>query len=117
MQLGREVLAVLPSGILRERVIVEEAREARNALGEAIQTWHRYGERMASVEAVAYVEAVRRQQTGGDTTYTVRMRYVEGLAGSMRLRWVTRRNRILWIAGIIERGHREEHEVTAEERS
>jgi len=35
----------------------------------------------------------------------------------MRLRWVTRDNRILWIAGLIERGNREEHEVTAEERS
>lgn len=108
---------MLPSGILRERVVIEEPREVRNALGESVQTWHRRADRMASVEAVAYVESVRRQQTGGETTYTVRMRYVEGLAGSMRLRWVTRRNRILWIAGIIERGHREEHEVTAEERS
>lgn len=107
---------MLPSGILRERVIIEKASETRNALGEAIQTWHKYAERMAAVEPVAYSEGVRRQQTGGDITYTVRMRYVDGLAGAMRLRWVTRGNRILWVAGILERGHREEHEVTAEER-
>ena len=108
---------MLPAGILRERVVIEEAREHRNGLGESTQTWHPVADRMASVEAVSYVESVRRQQSGGDTTYTVRMRFVPVLTGAMRLRWVTRDNRILWIAGIIERGHREEHEVTAEERS
>lgn len=108
---------MLPAGILRERVVIEAPQEVRNALGEATPVWHRVADRMASVEAIAYSETQRRQQTGGDTTYTVRMRYMEGLTGAMRLRWVTRGNRILSIAGIIERGHREEHEVTAEERS
>ena len=71
---------------------------------------------MASVEAQSYAESIRRQQTGGDTTYTVRMRYMPQLTGAMRLRWVTRENRILWIAALLERGHREEHELTCEER-
>jgi head-tail adaptor len=115
VQLVGEVL-VLPAGILRERVVVEEPREHRNAMGESVQTWHTVGDRMASVEAISYSESVRRQQTGGDTSYTVRMRYFPGLTGAMRLRWVTRENRILWIAGLLERGNREEHEVTAEER-
>jgi head-tail adaptor len=108
---------MLPAGILRERVIIEEAREVRNALGESVQTWHPVAERMASVVAISFVESNRRQQVGGDTTYTVRMRYYQPLTSAMRLRWVTRDNRILWIAGLIERGNREEHEVAAEERS
>jgi len=108
---------MLPAGILRERVVVEEPRETRNALGESIQTWHPVADRMAAVEAVAFVESTRRQQTGGDTSYTVRMRFCPALTASMRLRWATRENRILWIAGILERGHREEHEVACEERS
>jgi head-tail adaptor len=108
---------MLPAGILRERVIIEEPREHRNALGESVQTWHPVAERMASVQAIAFVESNRRQQVGGDTTYTVRMRYYQPLTSAMRLRWVTRDNRILWIAGLIERGNREEHELTAEERT
>ena len=108
---------MLPAGILRERVIIEEPRENRNALGESVQTWHPVAERMASVDAISFVESNRRQQVGGDTTYTVRMRYYQPLTSAMRLRWVTRDNRILWIAGLIERGNREEHEVAAEERS
>ena len=108
---------MLPAGILRERVVIEESREHRNALGESLQTWHTVGDRMAAVEAMSYSEGVRRQQTGGDTTYQVRMRYMDGLTGAMRLRWVTRGNRILWIAALLERGNREEHELTCEERS
>ena len=108
---------MLPAGILRERIVVEEARENRNPLGESVQTWHPVAERAASVEAISFVESTRRQQTGGDTSYTVRMRYFPALTSAMRLRWVSRENRILWIAGLLERGRREEHEVTCEERS
>ena len=108
---------MLPAGILRERIVVEEARENRNPLGESVQTWHTVARRAASVQAIAFVESTRRQQTGGDTSYTVRMRYFPALTAAMRIRWESRGDRILWIAGFLERGVREEHELTCEERS
>jgi SPP1 family predicted phage head-tail adaptor len=107
---------MLPAGILRERIVIEEAREVRNPLGESVQTWYPVARRAASVEAIAFSESTRRQQTGGDTSYTVRMRYYPALTAAMRVRWESRNDRILWIAGLLERGRREEHELTCEER-
>lgn len=104
------------SGPLREVVVVESPVESRNALGEAVQTWETYAVRRASVEAVGYSESVRRQQTGGELSHTVRVRFVPGVRGSMRLRWASRGDRILWISGIVERGHRQEHEFSVAER-
>lgn len=104
------------SGPLREVVVIEEPKESRNALGEAVQTWETFATRRASIEAVGYSESIRRQQTGGELSHTVRLRFVPGLRGSMRLRWLSRSDRILWISGIVERGHREEHELACAER-
>ena len=101
---------------MREVVVIEAPREEQNALGESVQTWHKFTVRRASVEAVSYSEATRRQQTGGELSHTVRMRYVDGIRGSMRLRWQSRDDRILYISGIVERGHRQEHELQCEER-
>jgi head-tail adaptor len=104
------------SGPLREIVVVEAPVDSTNDFGETFQTWERFAVRRASVEASSYAESVRRQQTGGELSHTVRMRYLPGLRGSMRLRWQSRENRILFISGIVERGHRQEHELTCEER-
>jgi SPP1 family predicted phage head-tail adaptor len=104
------------AGPLREVVVIEAPREEQNSLGESVQTWHRFAVRRASVEAVSYAESTRRQQTGGELSHTVRLRYVEGIRGSMRLRWQSREDRILYISGIVERGHRQEHELQCEER-
>jgi head-tail adaptor len=104
------------AGPLREVVVIEEPIETRNAFGESVQSWRRFATRRASVEAVSYSETVRRQQTGGELSHTVRLRYVPGILGSMRIRWASRDDRILYISGIVERGHRQEHELQCEER-
>jgi len=108
----------LPSGTLREVVIVEAARQARNEVGEAVQTmWVEHTRRRASIESVGYSEQQINRQTGGSVSHVVRMRYVPGLVGGMRLRWESRGNRLLYVSSVVERGHREEHEVYAEERA
>lgn len=104
----------LHAGILREKVVVETATETRNAFGEATATWSTLTERWASVEAVTYSEQQQNNQTGGTISHTVRMRYVPGLTGKMRLRWG---GRLLYISSVIERGNREEHELDCEERA
>jgi len=104
----------LPAGILREKVVIEEASETRNALGESSQTWATLTERWAELRAVSYSERQDNNQTGGTISHAVRMRYVPGLTGKMRLRWGSR---LLYISSVIERGDREEHELDCEERA
>jgi head-tail adaptor len=114
----REVLMALPSGILREVVVIEAAQQVRNELGESVQAnWREFTRRRASVEDVGYTEAQVNRQTGGSVSHVVRMRFVPGLVGGMRLRWESRGNRLLYVSSVVERGHREEHEVYAEERA
>ena len=108
---------MLPAGILRERVIIETPTETRNDLGESVQVWGDFAERFASIEQVAYSEIQTRGQLGGNASYRVRMRYVPGLTASMRLLWTSRGGRTLYISEVIERGIREEHELTVEEQA
>jgi SPP1 family predicted phage head-tail adaptor len=108
---------MLPAGILRESVTIQSPTEARNSLGESTQTWSDLTTRRAMIEAISYTELERRGQIGGSVSYTVRMRYVPGLTGQMRLRWDSRDGRILYVSSAVERGHREEHELTCEEQA
>jgi head-tail adaptor len=107
----------LPAGILRETVVIESPAESRNSLGETIQTWATFANRRASIVAESYSEAQQRGQVVGTGAYTVRMRYVEGLTGKMRIRWQSRGNRILYIAGLTEVNNREEHSLSCEEKA
>jgi head-tail adaptor len=107
----------LPAGILREKFAIETPVETRNAVGESIIAWQEVGTRLGSYEANAYIELDRRGQVGGSVSATVRMRYFPGLTGKHRLRWVSRDNRLLYISSVVERGNREEHELTVEEQA
>ena len=104
----------LPAGILREKVVVEQPTVSRNTLGETTQTWSRLVERWASVEAVSYVEQQQQGQTSGTISHSVRMRYVPGITGKMRIRWGSR---LLYISSVIDKNNREEHELECEERA
>lgn len=106
----------IPAGILRETIIVEEQQETRNDLGEAEVTWATFATRRAAVESISYSEQERQRQIGGTGTFVVRCRYVDGITGKMRLRWSSRGDRILYIASVVERNNRDEHELTCDER-
>lgn len=106
----------LPAGILRETVVIEAPAESRNSLGETIQTWATFASRRASVVADSYSESQQRGQVIGTGGFTVRMRYVEGLTGKMRLRWQSRGDRILYVASVTEINDREEHRLSCEEK-
>lgn len=105
---------MLPAGILRHRVTIEAATDARNTLGETTQTWSPLVDRWASIEAVSYSEQQQQGQTSGTITHEVRMRYVPGLTGKMRLRWGSR---LLYVSSLIEKNNREEHLLSCEERA
>lgn len=107
---------MLPAGILQELVVVETPTETRNALGETTLTWSEFGKRWAAVVAASYSEQEMRKQIGGMATHNVRMRYMAGLTGKMRLRWASRGDRLLYISSVVEHGRREEHELACEEK-
>jgi SPP1 family predicted phage head-tail adaptor len=107
----------VPSGILTEVFEIQEPVSTRNAAGESVTTWEAVRQVYGSYEAVSYSEQARRGQIGGNLQATVRIRYVAGVTGLMRLRWVSRNDRILMIAGVVERGRREELELTVEEQA
>jgi SPP1 family predicted phage head-tail adaptor len=106
----------IPAGILRETIVIEQQSETRNDLGEPVVTWATFATRRAAVEAISYSEQERQKQVGGTGTYTVRCRYVDGITGKMRVRWTSRSDRMLYIASVVERGNRGEHELTCDER-
>lgn len=107
----------VPAGLLRETVRVEYPQETRNSLGESVQTWHPFANVRAYVEPLSYSEQSRRQQIGGTASHLVRIRHLAGLTGQMRLVWTSRDNRVLYISSVVERGHRDEHELTCEEQA
>lgn len=105
----------LPSGLLSEVFVVERPVRSRNEAGESVETWETVRQVYGSYEATSYFEQARRGQIGGGISATVRIRYVDGLAGDMRLRWPARGDRLLYISSIVERGRRHELELTVEE--
>lgn len=108
---------MLPAGILRETIVIEQESTTRNSLGEVVPVWTTFATRRASVQAIGYSEQERRRQIGGIGTFTVRCRYVPGLTGKMRVRWASRADRILYIGGVVEQNNREEHELTCDEKA
>jgi len=106
------------AGQLRETVQLESPRYERNAVGEMVpvEPWEVVARRRASVQAVAYSEQRQLSQVGGSASHLVWMRYFGGLTGGMRLRWVSRGDRLLYVSSVVETGNREGLEVYAEER-
>lgn len=107
----------LPAGILTEVYALERPVAERNAAGESVTTWEEVRKLYGSYEAVSYSEQARMATIGGNIQALVRIRYAADVTSDMRLRWISRGGRILMIAGVVERGRREELELTVEEQA
>jgi SPP1 family predicted phage head-tail adaptor len=106
----------IAAGRLRESVTIQTPTEAQNSFGESEQTWTTFTLRRCSIENVSSSESIRNQETVGAVTHRVRLRYVSGLTGAMRIKWDSRSDRILEISQVLERNNREEHELLCVER-
>jgi len=102
----------LDPGRLRERVTIQSATEARNSIGEVVQTWSTFGEAWASVDGLSSREVLQSGQQQTEVTHRVRLRYVDGLTQQMRLSW---RGRTLEITSLLEHANRTEHELLCTE--
>jgi len=93
-------------GEMRERVTIQTPTQVNNALGEATFTWADSQTIWASVNGVSSREALADGQQETRITHRVRMRYVDGLKHTDRLKW---RDRILQIVSLLEYENRSEH--------
>jgi SPP1 family predicted phage head-tail adaptor len=94
-------------------VTVQRATETRNRLGETTQSWSTFAERWASVQGLSSREVLLTGQQQTEVTHRVRMRYLNGMTGSMRILW---RGRVLEITSLLEHNNRSEHELLCTER-
>jgi head-tail adaptor len=110
---------MIPAGLLRDTFVVERRPTAsRNAVGEVVDSadWEKVTTLRGLYEAQAYIETEQRAKVGGAIQAVVRTRYYPGITGGMRLRWQSRGGRLLFISAVVERGNREELELTVEEQ-
>lgn len=105
---------MIDPGKLRERITIEQASEARNSMGEAVQTWSTFAHRWASVDGLSSREFLLQGQQQTEITHRVRMRYVSGMTSSMRIVW---RGRVLEMNSLLEHRNRSEHEALCTERT
>lgn len=103
---------MIDPGKLRERVTVQQASEARNAIGETVLSWSTYATVWASVDGVSSREALDSGKIDVQISHRVRMRYLSGLTQNMRLSW---RGRTLDIVSLLEYGNRSEHVLICQE--
>lgn len=104
-------------GSFREMIVIEEPIESQSDIGEMIVTWRPWRRVRASVENMGFYATLRAAQSSADVSHVLRMYYQEGLSGSMRIRWESRGDRMLYISSVVEQGNRQYHEVMAEERA
>jgi len=103
---------MIDPGTLRERLTVQVASGATNALGETVLTWANSSSVWASVEGVSAREAIAAGQSDVTLTHKVRLRFLPGLDQNMRFSW---RGRTLEIVSLLEHGNRSEHEAICQE--
>lgn len=99
-------------GELRERVVVQIASQATNALGEVVMTWADSTQAWASIQGLTAREALQAGQQDVSISHRVRMRYLPGLTHQMRLSW---KGRTLEIVSVLEHANRSEHELICSE--
>lgn len=99
-------------GDLRERVTVQIASGATNALGETTFTWSDSTAVWASVEGLSARELLLAGQQQTEVSHRVRLRFLPGLTSQMRFAW---RGRTLEIISLLEHANRSEHEAICQE--
>ena len=105
---------MIEPGKMRERVTVQIASGATNALGETVLTWANSTAVWAHVEGVSAREVLAAGQQDTTITHRVRIRYLPGLTQQMRFAW---RSRTLDIVSLLEYGNRSEQVAICEERT
>lgn len=89
----------LAAGDLWTRITIEAPTTAANEVGEPVLTWGTFATVWADVDSLSARETERFAETVGFMTHRVRIRYLDGLTSSMRIKY---RDRTLEIGQILE---------------
>lgn len=76
---------MIRAGALRHRLVVEHVTEARDTLGQAIETWSTFATVWGSLEPLGGRERFLAAQTHAEATYRSRIRYLSGITPKMRI--------------------------------
>ena len=103
----------LHAGDMWTRVTIETPTSSQNEVGETVLTWSTFATVWAEVESLSARETERFAETVGFMTHRVKIRYLDGLNGAMR---VVYRTRVLEIGQIIERDRLWHQEIICTEK-
>ena len=103
----------LSPGDMWTRVTIQQATKTKNEVGETVLTWSDFATVWASVESLSARETERFAETVGFMTHRVKIRYLSGLTGAMRIVY---RNRVLEIGQILERDRLWHQEIICTEK-
>jgi SPP1 family predicted phage head-tail adaptor len=81
-------MVVTPSGALRFYARIEnDSGTTRNAVGEVVESWAEYATAWMNIVKLSGAELVTAQQIKTNSTHQVTMRYQDGIAADMRIKW------------------------------
>jgi SPP1 family predicted phage head-tail adaptor len=103
----------LSPGDMWTKVTIQQATKSQNEVGETVLTWSDFATVWASVESLSARETERFAETVGFMTHRIKVRYLSGLTGAMRISY---RNRILEIGQIMERDRLWHQEIICTEK-
>lgn len=110
-------MAMSPAGSRVHTFRFERPVETRNAVGEVVQSsWVKIARRRGSCEQSSYGETTERNQTVGQSVFSIVVPYVYGLDGTCRVVWESDRGRVLYPTSVVARD-RDEHVIEATEKT
>jgi SPP1 family predicted phage head-tail adaptor len=95
---------MIDAGDLTDRIVIEQASETRNAVGEVSLSWTTFATVWADVQALSGRETERYGQIVGFTGHKVTIRELPGVKVSMRIVWEGTRTLEIGAINEYERG-------------
>ena len=95
---------MIDAGSLVDRIVIEQATETRNSVGEVTLSWSTFATVWADVQALSGREAERYGQIVGFTGHKVTIRQLPGVKVSMRIIYESTRTLEIGAINEYERG-------------
>ena len=95
---------MINAGNLADRIVIEQAAETRNSVGEVTLSWSTFATVWADVQALSGREAERYGQIVGFTGHKVTIRTLPGVKVSMRILYESTRTLEIGAINEYERG-------------
>ena len=95
---------MINAGNLVDRIVIEQAAETRNSVGEVTLSWSTFATVWADVQALSGREAERYGQIVGFTGHKVTIRQLTGVKVSMRIIYESTRTLEIGAINEYERG-------------